>query len=231
MIYYWNKNYFEELKAIGETLLLEDGLELFGSYCLSKERGLKKFANSEASKFITNVEKRPVPEQRQIVVFLCKLNYDHPEVHSLLNYPIQEFIRRVLAVWIEHEPNAIEAYRWYVQYCAYDLREKSLKQALALAPNDKVIVEYYLNGLNHDLEFMVHHLNQNVLLGDRLRADVLLAEFRRYLNNLNPSEAKTYLQSEYDHYKELFKLWDIYKAGDYADNFPDWAKKKHKFIW
>ena len=78
---------------------------------------------------------------------------------------------------------------------------------------------------------MVHHLNENSLIGKRSQADVYLTEISLGLKNLIDGKFKNYVQSEYDYYFKLLKLWDEYSSIQCEERFVDWALDNHDFDW
>ena len=231
MIHYWNKPYFEGLKAIGEAYKDKEHFHFFSEYCLKKELGLKKVANACSVKFVAELNKLSLVEQRKIIVEICELNYAQRDVHSLLNHHIEKMIASVLSVWVQDENSSRDANRWYVRYCPYSVRDQVLYKALELSPKDQILLDQYLNSRINNLEYMVHHLNENSLIWKRSQADVYLTEISLGLKNLIDGKFKNYVQSEYDYYFKLLKLWDEYSSIQCEERFVDWALDNHDFDW
>lgn len=230
-MFYWNQDYFEGLEEIGNAYSQRVGFELFGQYCLKKTAGLKKEANRLSQAFVANTVKKATIEQREITVHLCELNYSHPKVHSLINHHIAEFIQNTLFQWSESEPSSIVSHRWEALYGRYDRLIVALESALTIDPDDQIALVRKCNSIIHDLEFMTHHLNQGVLLGEVTEANYLLRELRPFASRVSNSEQKERINREMSYFTKLFELWSIYNAQSIEQNFVEWAKDTADFEW
>lgn len=134
-MYYWNRDNFEGLKAVGDKYSALEGYELFGKYCLQKEQGLKKQANATLNEFVTRCKNQSLAEQRMIAVELLSLGYWNREIHQLLAYPVIAFLKELLAQWVVEEPNHSIPHRW-LGYINEDIT--SYEKALELDPTDEI---------------------------------------------------------------------------------------------
>lgn len=234
MTYYWSKQYFEGLKAIGEAYAIRRDYELFGEYCLQKEQGLKKLANQTSVKFVSKVEGMVPAKQLKIAIQLCQLNYDNPEVHSLINHSLAELIHAILKSASQETPDSIEVYRWYARYCFSENDEdknKILEKALNIDPDDQLVLEQSVTKAFHYLAYMVHHLNENILIGNLDEAYSQLDVLKSQLPRVIDCEEKAKFQSRFKYYETLFRLWEKYTKGTKESLFIDWAYEQELFKW
>ncbi|MEM9668672.1 MAG: hypothetical protein AAF950_07070 [Pseudomonadota bacterium] len=231
MVYYWNQEYFEGLKEIGEAYAQRKGYELFGEYCLQKELGLKKRANQTSLKFVNRLQQQSISHRRNAVMQLCELDQCNPEVHSLINHHLAILIQTTLFEWSESEPSSAVSHRWEAIYGRYDRKGHALEKALKLAPDDQMIIIRKCSLLAYELEHMVHHLNQNIMLGDEADARAILAELQKLCGRISQSEQSGHFESELSYYTELFELWEQYHVDGIERGFVEWAKDTADFDW
>lgn len=230
MIYYWNKDYFEGLKEIGEAYENRVGFELFGEYCLKKEQGLKKAANKAAAGFVKAVDAKPLSTQRDIVTHICELTRGHQRVHSLTNHTIQVLIKRVLKVWIDDGIAPISTYHWYARYCGYDEKKEVLEKIFKIDPNDQFALGSEISEYLRELDWVTHHLSQNIiLLKSSQTAHSILRKIESRLPKITNADQKVIYQTQFDHYERLFSLWDEYQSTYQDMSFIEWAKKHQGF--
>jgi len=234
MTYYWNKEYFEGLKEIGEAYISRPNYELFGEYCLKKEQGYKKLANKSAANFVDFIQEMPPISQKEVVIHLCQLSHDNPRVHSLINHPIAKLIQTVLKYWSTETPDSIEVFRWYARYCfdeTGDYTRKIINRALEIDPNDQLVLFQSINKSLYYVEYIVHHLNDNVILGALEEAHEQLAIIKEQIPRIVDQKEKNKFQSQYDYYSTLFRLWEEYQSSPQETLFIDWAFAKENFEW
>jgi len=230
-MHYWNKAYFEGLKEIGDFHIDSPKYHLFGNYCLLKEKGLKKQAVIAAKKFITELIRKSISEQRNAAIYLCELSNKSQRTHSLINHPIAKFIEQVLQNWLEEEPNSIIALRWYARHGPYELREATLEKALLIDPFDRFALEQSISETIYDIEYMTHHLDEGFLIGERSFAEKYLQKLSGEIPRMADSEEKNRFETAMNSYSRLFELLDIYDSIRPQERFVDWAKSMHKFDW
>ena len=99
-MWYWNQNYFEGLREVAETYAHRPNFKLFSKYCRLKEEGHKKAANAESVKFVMHTSELPLEQRREIAAELAELGCLRPSIHSLINHPIEQFVRDTLKKWV-----------------------------------------------------------------------------------------------------------------------------------
>ncbi|MGL5486535.1 MAG: hypothetical protein ACRDC6_09625 [Shewanella sp.] len=222
-MYYWNRDNFEGLKAVGDKYSALEGYELFGKYCLQKEQGLKKQANATVNEFVTRCKNQPLAEQRMIAVELLSLGYWNREIHQLLAYPVIAFLKELLAQWVVEEPNHSIPHRW-LGYINEDIT--SYERALELDPTDEISLTQVVISYLKSVDFQTHHLSESILLGDMIRAKNLLSSAQLLNNRLQTEDIKLTLQKSLDYYQCLLNCWEEYSSLGVVEPFPDWCAAK-----
>src|SRR5688500_3801568 len=112
-MHYWNKANFKGLKDIGEAYKSKPGYEGFASYCLRREKGLKKQALSALHSFIAGSTALTDEAQREIACELAELYFrSRDQVHQLIPQPLLIYLKGVFTAWSEEFPNSAVPYRW-----------------------------------------------------------------------------------------------------------------------
>jgi len=219
----WNQDYFEGLREIGAAYTNRTDFEYFSSYCLQKEKGLKKAANAESEKFIAHISRLPLSRRREIVIELAELREFKPRVHSLINHPIQKFMEKTLAAWVKEKPECLEAVRFYAFFGG---GQEALKTALSIDPDDQISLVRLSYWMLDDVDFMVHHLDEGVFLGEEKSARVMLIRVADMIERVDHKETQAYLINEHRSYTSMLKIWEEYKHVSRTKPFPEWASDK-----
>jgi hypothetical protein len=219
----WNQDCFEGLREIGAAYANRPDFEHFSNYCLQKEKGLKKVANAESQKFIEQLSALPLSRQREVVVELAELREFKPRVHSLINHHIQVFMEKTLAVWVKEEPKCLEAVRFYAFFGG---GQEALKVALSIDPDDQISLVRLSYWMLDDVDFMVHHLDEGVFLGDEKSARVKLIRVANMIERVEHKETQSYLLVEHRSYSSMLRVWEEYKFSNSMKPFPEWASAK-----
>ena len=227
MIYYWNDKYFEGLKQVGEAYISRPDYELFGEYCLKKEQGLKKLANQISIEFVDGLKRKPLAKQREIVAHLCELSNSN----SVINHHMLVFIRDIVKNWLD-EPNSIKSVQRFYRYCTWDEQERMLAMATDADPNDQFVLTMNISEKLQQLEWMTHHLSENIILGKLETAQKLLSDIETMIPKITEGEEKSQFKTRFDNLQILFHLWKDYISKPKDVAFLDWAKHKDvSFDW
>jgi len=219
----WNQDYFEGLREVGAEYAIRPDFESFSDYCLLKEKGLKKAANAESVKFVGHISKLSLKRRREIVAELAELFCYKASVHSLINHPIQMFMKDTLKDWVEGEPNCLAANRFYAFFGG---GQKALEAALAIDPDDQISLVRLSYWMLDDVDFMVHHLDEGLFLGEEKSARVKLIRVANMIEKVDHKDTQGYLMGEHRSYTSMLKIWEEYKKVSREKPFPEWAAKK-----
>lgn len=222
-MYYWNKDNFEGLKSVGEKYSSKEGYELFGKYCLKKESGLKKQANSSIKEFISDVKHRSIQEQRNIAEELSALGFWNGEIHQLLSYPLVEFLKVVLENWVADELDNPIPHRW-LGYMSGNISH--YERALELNPKDDICIKRIASAHLNDVAYQTHHLSESLFLGKFADAESSLEKAGKLIATFNDQELKAEMQNELGYYKKLLACWNEYSNLEMEQPFPDWCASK-----
>jgi hypothetical protein len=222
-MHYWNKDNFEGLKSVGEKYSSLNNYELFGKYCLQKERGLKKLANGSIRDFVLLSKNRPLECQRVIAEELSSLAFWNGEIHQLLTHPLVEYLKEILEDWATEEPTNAIPFRW-LGYIGGDI--SSYERAIELDPKDEISISRVAQAHLNDVDYQTHHLSESRFLGDFLEAKSSLSLAHGLVSSLYSEELKLKMREELTYYSNLLDCWETYSKLDTDMSFPKWCASK-----
>ena len=149
------------------------------SYCIDKEKGLRKQANATILSFIESTKKLSIATQRAIAVELCELYYfTH---FQTLTTPIMRYFVTVMQDWVLAEPNNDVPLIW-LSYLTYD-GDYAL-QAYAQNPNNAFVLCQVVNVYLTNLDHQTHHSHEIKTKGDCASLNQALIATKNYLDEL-----------------------------------------------
>lgn len=222
-MHYWNKGNFQGLKDIGEEYSLKSGYEDFASFCLLKEKGMKKEAIKAINNFISSVEQRSLKEQREIAEELILLKYCNEDIHQLIPYPLERYLLSVFKCWAEVDNESPVPHRW-LGYISKDAT--NFEKALEKDPNDEISIINLAQANISYLDYQTHHLSESHFIGTINDAKLLLERVNSLLIKIEPGQQKDSIIENYKYFMRLLNTWEIYKQGDYKVSFPEWCQSK-----
>lgn len=222
-MHYWNKDNFDGLRSVGEKYTSTDGYELFGQYCLQKEKGLKKLAVSSIKKFVSEVEILPDKEQIEIADELSALCFYNGNIHQLLSHPLAVLLKHILTQWASSEPNNAIPHKW-LGYISGDI--ELFEKALLLDPKDEDCIKRILSAHLNDVDYQTHHLSESLFIGDLRDAEHSLSEALSLIHRLTTQELKEHMQEEFAYYERIVNSWKKYSSLKIVDSFPKWCESK-----
>ncbi len=222
-MHYWNKSNFEGLKTIGEKYISLPNYELFGNYCLQKERGLKKLAITSIQQFISLSRHLPLQQQRKIAEELASLCYVNRHIHQLLAHPLTIYIKEVLTLWIVDEANNPSPHKW-LGYLDGDtaLYEKVLQ----LDPSDEFCIYHIAQAHLNNIDYQTHHLSESLFIGDISQAKHSLQLVTNLITRLTTATLQSKIQNDLAYFNKLLNCWAEYSKLNIDDDFPKWCAAK-----
>ncbi|GLT19210.1 hypothetical protein GCM10007938_29920 [Vibrio zhanjiangensis] len=220
---YWNKDNFEGLKSVGEKYSAVEGYELFGKYCLQKEKGLKKLAVSSIKEFVTVSKSKSLKVQREIAEELSSLGVWNSEIHQLLAHPLVEFLKSVLEQWTLDEPSNPIPHKW-LGYIGGDL--SSYERALEIDPTDEICISRIAQAHLNDVDYQTHHLSESLFLGDIRDATNSLQLVASLIDRLTTKHVRLKMRGELEYYNNLLSCWMEYSELGIDEPFADWCVSK-----
>ncbi len=220
---YWNQQNFEGLKSIGEKYSSVSDFELFGKYCLLREKGLKKQSVVAINEFVSLIGKQSTKKQREIATELSALSFWNRDIHQLVSHPLKVFLKDVLEKWTEEDITDAVPYRW-LGYISGDLSQ--YKKALEIDPTDEICITRLAQSLLDDVDYQTHHLSESKLLGEFSDAMKAVSDAETLINLLKNNSIKSSITEELNYYKELLASWQEYDKSEKNDSFPAWCTQK-----
>ena len=222
-MWYWNQNYFEGLREVAETYAHRPNFKLFSKYCRLKEEGHKKAANAESVKFVMHTSELPLEQRREIAAELAELGCLRPSIHSLINHPIEQFVRDTLKKWVADEPDSLLANRFYAFHGG---GQEFLEIALRIKPDDQISLVRLSYWMIDDVDYMVHHLDEGVFLGEEHDAKAMLTRVAKMIEKVQHETTRDNLLEEHRSNTNKVNLWSDYKQAGTSKSFPNWASEK-----
>ncbi|MBU2713828.1 hypothetical protein [Zooshikella harenae] len=220
-MFYWNQANFEGLKNVASAYEGKAGYEGFVEYCLKKEQGLKKQANSAIISFVEYVKTLPLVRQREIALEFAELHFYNSEIHQLLSHPLYSHIYTVLIDWSRENGATSEVFRWLATMGAgLSFYQRALEQD----PNDQISI--YKLGMAYidDVDMQTHHLGESRLIGSIEELDVALSKAAELCHRLVNKEAKRALGQEIEYYTSLVNSWKEYTSQKQEKSFVEWCQ-------
>lgn len=229
-MYYWNQDNFQGLKAIGEKYSALEGYELFGQYCLQREQGFKKQAITEVNEFVLLSKNQSLAQQRKIAVELSSLSFWNRDVHQLIAYPLEVYLKDVLTFWTLEEPNNPIPHKWLGSISG-DVA--SYERALELDPKDEISINQVTRSYLDRVDFQTHHLSESFFIGDMSDAKHSLTLAQALIHRLQNEEIKLKMQKKVDYFYRLLGCWEEYTLLGITEPFPNWcaSKGEHFDFW
>jgi len=222
-MHYWNKNNFAGLNAIGEQYKSKEGYERFASYCLLKEKGLKKQANQEIEEFVSEIKKGSKDQRRKLAEELTTLWFWNQEIHQLISHPLHQFIYQTLEEWCDSDPGNAVVHRWFA---CMGGGLKHFEEAVLLDPADEISATRLIQAHLSDIDFQTHHLAESRLIGSVEELKASLKEANRYVNMIKTDELKHDVSKELDYYFKLVSAWEQYNSKEHIETFSEWSIAK-----
>lgn len=224
-MYYWNQDNFEGLKSVGDKYSAVEGYELFGKYCLQKEKGLKKLAVASIKEFVTVSKSRSLKVQREIAEELSSLAFWNSEIHQLLAHPLVEFLKGVLEQWASDDSNNPIPHKW-LGYIGGDL--SSYERALEIDPTDEICISQIAQAHLNNVDFQTHHLSESLFLGDINDATNSLQSAQLLIDRLATEHVALKMRRELEYYNNLLGCWVEYLELGIDESFSDWCESKRE---
>lgn len=224
-MYYWNQDNFEGLKSVGDKYSAVEGYELFGKYCLQKEKGLKKLAVASIKEFVTVSKSRSLKVQREVAEELSSLGFWNSEIHQLLAHQLVEFLKGVLEQWASDDPNNPIPHKW-LGYIGGDL--SSYERALEIDPTDEICISQIAQAHLNNVDFQTHHLSESLFLGDINDATNSLQSAQLLIDRLATKHVALKMRRELEYYNNFLGCWVEYLELGIDESFSDWCESKRE---
>jgi hypothetical protein len=200
---------------------LKSGYEDFASFCLLKEKGMKKEAIKAINNFISALSQRTLNEQRKIAEELTILKYYNEDIHQLIPHPLESYLLSVFKYWAEEDTGSAVPNRW-LGYISKDA--SYFERALEIDPNDQISIINLAQANISFVDYQTHHLSESLFIGTVNDVKTSLERVNKLLQVLEPGQQKDKIFEDYNYYVRLLNIWEVYKQGDHKVPFPEWCQ-------
>ena len=221
-MHYWNQEYYETLRAVGEAYASRDGFQNYAQYCLLKERGLNKDAVKSANVFVADLNDLSCDRQRDIVSELAELDFRNNNITSLLPHPIKVFMEATLRDWVEAEPECTIAFRW-LGFLTRNI--EILEKAHKLDPSDEIVASRIAWWELDDIHYQTHELGRSLFVGKIGDAKNSLARVKILIDGLLSSDIRDPLLKEFSYYSCVASAWCRFKKQTIELDFLEWCSR------
>jgi len=112
-MWYWRKDSFEGLNKVIKLSKEHSEWNLYSSYCINKEKGLRKIALKELDNFIDLLNSKTLEKRIAFINWIEERRMNNHEIIDLVPYQLQtKLIDPTLKEWIKEEPNNPIPLRW-----------------------------------------------------------------------------------------------------------------------
>jgi len=215
-----NQSKFESLLAIAQCLDKIPGREKLASYCRFKERGLRKQAFSELGLYIQLVNSLDCYSIRKHCRDIIELNVRNTSAQQFLTNPLRrQLLNPTLEEWALSNPYDPFAAKWHA---ILNHKPGLLMDALALNEKDNHLRTMLINHELSDVEFAMHHLDEDSFIGDEESAENALTIVSTLLEPVNNDPAFLKLRKEKDELSQMLCDWQEFKKTN-GTGFAKWC--------
>jgi len=219
LVWYWNKQNFEGLIAVADSIADQQQWFLFARYCRLREQGLRPQALQAITELIADAAGWSDKARRQFADWIYSTSLRNPEVHQLIPTTLnQRLLVPTLQLWAASEPSNATPERW-LGFASAD--HQHFSNALSLDSTDDVSRYRLVSRDLADVDHQCHHLPQYFIgeidsaITTLDRAKALAADFS------NPDIASTLEEDFIELYGQV-RDWQEFQASG-ADSFSDWC--------
>lgn len=222
-MYYWNKDNFEGLLTLAQSLDAHSDLKPLASYCRYREKGLRREAFSALEGFLVASRSFDSATARRAAIEILEANSRTSESHQFLTQPLTaRFLVPTLKAWMEEDAGATLPVRWLgILHRDPEL----LTRALALCPEDRpvrtILIDFALGWADH----ATHHLDESIFLGSVDEATSALERARSLIAKAPDPDALAHLTSEVHYFDCLIADWKAYSENPQG-SFPEWCAER-----
>ena len=218
-MWYWNKDNFEGLLAVSESLGHEPSWSLFAKYCKLREQGLRKAALASIEEFITDASAWSDAERRRFVTWLYDTQIRLPRVHQLIVEPLRKkLVLPTLERWQRDDPSNAVALRLLgsaTANCEY------FEEALEIDPSDDYCRYRLVEILLREVEYQCHHL-PDYFIGELPTATQDLATARELVAGFTENAIAESFAPAFDDLTNKINDWQSFLDSG-QESFADWC--------
>lgn len=213
------------LLIVGSSALKNPEWTSYASYCLDREKGLRKEAFRHLDNFIISTENWTIEKKIEFVKFLLPF-FDTVEDADYGPFPqplSDKLVRPVLIKWCVSEKTDENPFRWYGRYYR---SEEHLFKALELNPADDKARQIILSWWTYNIYYSVHHLPDGYI-GDP-HDDINLGEkIKEQIRQLTTPDLKEHWTKKLEEDLELVRNYIDWKTAGHSD-FEKWGQDNNR---
>ena len=222
-MHYWRKDAFTSLKSIAEEAH-KKGYTTYSSYCLLREKGVRKASLRALEVHIKEMEASPFEDRLQFTLWLLRKIDDAPNGQIALPRPLHErLVKPVVEEWMERDGGNAEAHYW-------TQTEEGYRKAIAVDPDFYEARIKLVDLLMRRMAYETHEFPIGYV-GDPEEGLRTLAELEKILEGIHDSSKKELYMQEVEGYDEVIRNYLEYlkyyrETGQRG--FEQWARKHQK---
>ncbi len=215
------------LLTIAEVISKNPRWKEYSTYCINREKGLRKLAFKNLDNFIKSAQDWTVNEKIDFVKVVFSLFESIPGAdYGGFPQPLsQKLIKPTLEKWCEFEKADNNPFRWYGKYYR---NEDYLFKALEINPNDDLARSKILDWWTYSIYYSIHHLPEGYI--GNLQEDLSLIEkIKEQISLLTDDKRKEYYTKELNEDLEIIQNYVEWKKSGHSD-FEEWGKENKKRV-
>jgi hypothetical protein len=218
-VWYWNKQNFEGLVAVADSIANQPQWNLFAQYCRLREKGLRPQSLQAIAQLIDEAANWTVHERRQFVDWLYETSLRNPNAHQLIPTPLnQQLLIPILEEWAASEPSDATPERW-LGFATAD--HQHFSKALSLDSTDDVSRYRLVSRDLADVDHQCHHLPE-CFLGEIETAIGLLDRAKSLAAGFSDPDIAITFEKDFSKLCGQVHDWQAFQESD-VDSFSDWC--------
>lgn len=218
-MWYWNKQNFESLVAVADSIANQPQWSLFAQYCRLREKGLRPQSLQAIAQLIDEAATWTVHERRQFVDWLYETSLRNPKAHQLIPTPLnQQLLVPTLKEWVASEPSNATPERW-LGFATAD--HQHFSNALSLDSTDDVSRYRLVSCDLADVDHQCHHLPE-CFLGEIDTAIALMHRARELAAGFSDPEITITFEEDFRELYGKVRDWQAFRESG-IESFADWC--------
>lgn len=215
------------LLIVGKAAQVNPDWADYASYCLDREKGLRKEAFRHLDSFLAAAMPWPADKKIAFIRFLFPFFESVPEAdYGPFPQPLSDrLIKPALQQWCEVETVDNNPFRWYGKYYR---SEQHLFRALELSPADDLARQAILLWWTDAINYSVHHLPE-YYIGDPYEDGRLGGKINEQIQRLAVPELREYWTNRLEKDLELVRNYIAWKTSGHPD-LEKWGQENNKRV-
>ncbi len=215
------------LLTIAEVTSKNPKWKEYSTYCLNREKGVRKLAFKNLDNFIKSTQSWTINEKIDFVKVIFSLFESVAEAdYGGFPQPLSEkVIKPTLEKWCEFEKTDNNPFRWYGKYYG---SEDHLFKALEINPSDDLARSTILNWWTYNIYYSIHHLPDGYI-GSPQEDLLLIEKIKEQISLLTDNEKKEFYTKELNEDLEIIQNYIEWENSECSD-FEKWGKENRKRV-